>query len=288
MPHEPETMTFAMSADGRMVHIDEVANGLACECVCLKCRGKLIGRHGEVRQHHFSHYLATEGIGCTETALHKAAKEIIQQERRLALPHQLAGMGLQLGAEACFDSVSLEHRLGGGEAGTEIVADAYGHGAIDLVIEIAVHHRVDQDKAEKIRRLGVPAVEIDLANAASSLWDWEALRHAVVNDPGRCRWIYLPEPAPESVAEPPVLDAPTPPTWEFSIRGTPVVARKLPFKNVSVRHPYDPAAREVVESACRGRGWWSGKYRNWIVFDYFWPEVFAMLRSASEKSHSGR
>lgn len=280
MPHESETMTFARAADGRMVHVDEVANGRACECVCLKCGGKLIGRHGTVRQHHFSHYLATEGMGCTETALHKAAKAIIQQEKRLALPRQLEGMGLQLGAEACFDLVSLEHRLGCGEAGTEIVADAYGQGVIDMVIEIAVYHRVDQDKAEKIRRLGLPAVEIDLANAASSLWDWEALRHAVVNDPSRRRWIYLPEPEP--VAESPDLDAPTPPTWEFSIRGSHVVARKLPFKNVAVWHSYDPAAREVVESACRGRGWWSRKYRNWIVFDYFWPEVFAMLQSANE------
>ena len=283
MPHEPETMTFARATDGRMVHIDEVANGLACECVCLKCGGKLIGRHGEVRQHHFSHVLATEGVGCTETALHKAAKAIIQQEKRLALPHQLAGMGLQLGAEACFDSVSLEHRLGCGEAGTEIVADAYGQGIIDMVIEVAVHHRVDQAKADKIRYLGLPAVEIDLARAASSLWDWETLRNAVVNDLGRRRWINLPEP----VAGAPIPDAPKPPIWAFSICGTPVVARKLPFKNVAVWHSYDPAAREIVESACRGRGWWSRKYRNWVVFDYFWPEVFAMLQSVNDKTDSG-
>lgn len=286
MPYEPETMTFARAADGRMVHIDEVANGLACECVCLKCGGKLVGRHGEVRQHHFSHVLATEGIGCTETALHKAAKEIIQQKKRLALPHQLEGMGLQLGTEACFDSVSLEHRLGCSEAGTEIVADAYGQGAIDMVIEIAVHHRVDQGKAEKIRRLGLPAVEIDLANAASSLWDWEALRHAVVADPLRRRWINMPEPEP--VAESPISGIPTPPRWAFSICGTPVVARKLPFKNVAVWHPYDPGARKVVETACRGRGWWSKKFSNWIVFDHFWPEVFAMLQSANEERPLGR
>ena len=286
MPHEPETMTFARAADGRTVHVDEVANGLACECVCLKCGGKLIGRHGEIRQHHFSHVLATEGMGCTETALHKAAKEIIQQERRLVLPRQLEGMGLQLGAEACFDSVSLEHRLGCGEAGAEIVADAYGQGAVDMVIEIAVHHRVDQAKADKIRRLGLPAVEIDLANAASSLWDWDALRQAVLSDPSRRRWVYLPEPEP--VAERAAGIAPMPPAWEFKIRGGRVVARKLPYKNVAVWHPYDPGIREVVENACRGRGRWSMKYRNWIVFDYFWPEVFAMLHSANDKTHPCR
>jgi len=211
MPYEPETMTFALAADGRKVHIDEVANGLACDCVCLKCGGKLVGRHGDVRQHHFSHYLATDGFGCTETALHLAAKAIIQQERRLILPQQLAGMGLQLGVEVCFDSVSLEYRLGSGAEGTEIVADAYGHGAIDMVIEIAVHHEVDQNKVEKIRRLGLPAVEITLTNSVSSLWDWETLRHAVVADPLRRRWINLPEPEP--VAELPIFISQTPPTW---------------------------------------------------------------------------
>jgi len=280
MPHEPETMTFARAADGRMVHIDEVANGLACECFCLKCEGKLVGRHGDVRQHHFSHYLAIDGVGCSETALHKAAKEIIQQERRLALPHQLAGMGLQLGDEVCFESVSLEHRLGSGEAGTEIVADAYGHGSEGMVIEIAVHHRVDQGKAEKIRRLGLPAVEIVLTNAVSSLWDWEALRHAVVTDTHRRHWIHSPEPEP--VSAPPACIAPSALTWQFRVHGTAVVARKLPFRNVSVWHSFDPYVRQIVERACRGRGWWNGKYRNWVVFDRFWPEVFARLQAADQ------
>lgn len=281
MPYEPETMTFALAADGRVVHIDEVANGLACECVCLKCGGKLVGRHGDVRQHHFSHYLAIDGAGCTETALHKAAKAIIQQERHLVLPHQLEGMGVPLGDAASFDSVSLEHRMGSSEDGTEIVADAYGQGTIDVVIEIAVHHRVDHGKAEKIRRLGLPAVEIDLANALSSIWDWVALRHAVVADPHRRHWIYLPEPEPIIEAHPCI--ASTPPIWEFNIRGARVVARKLPYKNVAIWHSFDPVVRGIVEGACRGRGWWSSKYRNWVVFDYFWPEVFAALQAADNR-----
>jgi hypothetical protein len=281
MPHEPETMTFARAANDRMVHIDEVANGLACDCVCLKCGGKLVGRHGDVRQHHFSHYLAIDGVGCTETALHKAAKEIIQQEKCLSLPHQLDGMGLQLGDEVCFESVTLEHRLGNGEVGTEIVADAYGHGPIDMVIEIAVHHRVDQGKAEKIRCLGLPAVEIDLANSMSQHWDWAALRYAVLVDLHRRHWINLP--ILELATATKIDIASAPPIWQFNIRGTPVVARKLPMRNVSVWHSFDPYVREIVEGACRGRGWWNKKYRNWVVFDCFWPEVFATLQAADQQ-----
>lgn len=280
MPYEPETMTFARAADGRVVHIDEVVNGLACECVCLKCGGRLVGRHGKVRQHHFSHYLAIDGVGCTETALHKAAKEIILTEKRLALPRQLEGMGLMLGPDAYFDAVSLEHRLGSSEAGTEIVADAYGRGAIDMVIEIAVHHRVPQDKANKIRTLGLPAVEIDLANAVSSTWDWEALRHAVLDDPHRRHWINLPVPTPATELQ--TCTASTPQIWDFNIRNTLVRARKLQT-NVAIWHPFDPEVRKIVESACRDRGWWHKKYRNWVVFDYFWPEVFATLQAANQR-----
>jgi len=280
MPYEPETMTFARAADGRVVHIDEVANGLACGCVCLKCGGKLVGRQGNVRQHHFSHYLAIDGVGCTETALHKAAKEIILMEKRLVLPRQLEGMGLMLGPEACFDAVSLEHRLGSTAAGTEIVADAFGQGAIDMVIEIAVHHRVPQDKADKIRSLELPALEIDLANAVSSTWDWEALSHAVLTDPHRRHWINLPAPVPTTELQTDVAN--TAQLWEFNIRNTPVRARKLPT-NVAIWHPYNPEVREIVENVCRDRGWWHKKYRNWVVFDYFWPEVFATLQAANQK-----
>ena len=150
-----------------------------------------------------------------------------------------------------------------------------------MVIEIAVYHRTGQDKAEKIRRLDLPAVEIDLANAVSSLWDWEALRHAVLVDPYRRHWIHLPEPGP--VAEQKTLATSAPPIWEFNIRGARVVARKLPFGNFAVWHSFDPDVREVVESASRERGRWQSKYRNWVVFDRFWPEVFVTLLSADQQ-----
>lgn len=280
MPHEPEIMAFARNPAGDVVHISEVPVGLDCECVCLKCWGKVVARKGNIRQHHFSHYKGGEGLGCTETALHKAAKAMIQRERRLILPQQLEGLGLGVAGEASFDTVSLEHRLGLEEAGTEIIADAYGQGPIDLVIEIAVHHRVPEDKAEKIRRLGLHAVEINLANAASSLWDWGALRYAVITDPKRRSWINLPEPEPTPDQN--VIGTHELPTWKFPIRGTTVVARKLPIKNVSVWHPINLGAREVVENICRGRGRWDKKHKNWIVFDYFWPEVFAKLQASSE------
>jgi len=93
---------------------------------------------------------------------------------------------------------------------------------------------------------------------------------------------------PETIAKQKPLTASAPPIWEFNIRGARVVARKLPFGNFSVWHSFDPDVREVVEGACRGRGRWQSKYRNWVVFDRFWPEVFATLLAADQPREQAR
>jgi len=281
MSHESQTMTFALSAAGRVVHIDEVANGLASQCACPHCGGKLVARQGPVRNHHFCHHQSAEAAGCVETALHKAAKEILLREMCVSLPAQLDGMGSRLGTEARFETVALEYRLGCAETGTEIVADAFGRGMKDVIVEIAVSHRVDPEKVEKIRRLDLSAIEIDLADALNEHWDWESLRQAVILDPLRRVWINLPEPQPIQVHDVGL------PTWRFRIQGSTVVARKLPFSNVSIWHPIHQRVRAIVEAACRGRGRWDGKYNNWIVFDRFWPEVYAALQAASAAFVSG-
>lgn len=37
------------------VGIDEVPNGLACNCVCISCGMRLEARQGDEREHHFKH-----------------------------------------------------------------------------------------------------------------------------------------------------------------------------------------------------------------------------------------
>ena len=99
--------------------VDEVARGLACDCVCPGCRAPLVARQGSVMQHHFAH----QGDSCTygvESALHLAAKEIIAQNMRITLPaapsndsRSLIGSPDQLGRDPTtyqIDNVALEHR----------------------------------------------------------------------------------------------------------------------------------------------------------------------------------
>ncbi|MNF57788.1 hypothetical protein D3C85_259480 [compost metagenome] len=52
---------FAVRIDtGQMVSIDEVARGLACNCKCPSCDGRLVARKADVNAHHFAHHTASK------------------------------------------------------------------------------------------------------------------------------------------------------------------------------------------------------------------------------------
>lgn len=80
-------MIFAKQKDtGKIVGIDEVEKGLACNCVCPHCGDVLEARKGKVRVHHFAHYGKEETSFCSESALHLASKEVLKEAREIALP----------------------------------------------------------------------------------------------------------------------------------------------------------------------------------------------------------
>lgn len=52
---------FAFRIDtGEMVSIDEVARGLACNCKCPSCGGRLVAKKADVNAHHFAHHTASK------------------------------------------------------------------------------------------------------------------------------------------------------------------------------------------------------------------------------------
>lgn len=73
--------------DGKIVRVTNVANGLACNCICLDCKARLmaINNEGNLQRPHFRHYSATnvkEISDCNashETAIHYLAKDIIEK-----------------------------------------------------------------------------------------------------------------------------------------------------------------------------------------------------------------
>lgn len=272
LPNNQPMMTFALAADERMVHVDDVPTGLSCECICPGCHSRLIAKNaGREKTHHFAHEAGNHQQGCAETALHRAAKQVIQVFQRVTVPALPPSIPDQV--ELALRFVELEYRLST-ETGN-IVADcyaetAYGH----MAIEIAVYHQADEIKATKLRELGLPTLEIDLSDMVALPWDWNELEDAVLFKMWRRKWIEQPEfieqeskkTAQHSLSnKPPQVEE-----WRFAVGNVWILVKRLrPFGNYKVYHPFNEQARQIVEPICRHRGYWQPDRKNWIVRDEY-------------------
>ena len=79
--HKSQLLTYAISSEGKIVHVDEVPNGNKCECICPSCKEKLIAKNqGKTdRKHHFAHQSGMECDYAVESMLHLLAKEKIRK-----------------------------------------------------------------------------------------------------------------------------------------------------------------------------------------------------------------
>jgi hypothetical protein len=76
-------LLVAEHSSGRMIDIGEARNGLDCDCICSCCKERLVARQGESNDWSFAHESGANCAGALESALHKAAKQIIEDERKL-------------------------------------------------------------------------------------------------------------------------------------------------------------------------------------------------------------
>ncbi len=155
-------LAFGELADGTIVHVTEVVSGLACDCVCPGCRARLVARKGALKEHHFGHYRSAQCKQALESALHKLAKQVLDERRELLLPEVRAEIGdqeLVTHREEVhrFDGAILEHHL------DTIVPDVIVQkGDHRLLVEMFVTHRCGPEKIARIQELGVACLEIDL------------------------------------------------------------------------------------------------------------------------------
>ena len=174
---------FAKRADGRIVHVSDVARGLACRCYCLHCDLRMIARQGQVMSHHFAHHGPDCGGGMTW--LHRAAQEILAQDRRITLPSHRYGSE---GGLTVLSDVRKEASIGK----RRIDCLATTHQGVPLAVEMRVTHEVDDSKARDFRDQNVAAVEVDLRSLLGTLPDWDALRRAVCESPENIKWLHDP------------------------------------------------------------------------------------------------
>lgn len=289
MNHNSLLQSFAVNKDGLTVSVDEVSRGLACECFCPACAEPVIARQGSVRSWHFAH---TSGVECTEaaeTALHKAAKEIIRRHAYLMLPgfeiEKQARLPDGRAATATrfhpvvrseFSTVSIEVDLG------EVKPDAICSSAeYDYLVEIAVTHFVDEEKLEKLKALDMPSLEITLSPSEHEVWDWGLLEAHVLQQTANKKWLHHPlialleeEAEHEALAAANAMPIPAkslestePKKNYYNIGGTLVVATDWPSNTVvwnkgGMREEQFKTLCAVIK---RLGGQWRGHKGNWWV-----------------------
>jgi hypothetical protein len=186
--------------DGAIVHVSQVLRGLDCNCSCVHCGGPLVARKGVQRRHHFAHYRDSSCPGAAESLLHLLAKELLSTGETIALPEYIyrakskpkyrkpVAIERQVvsASRARIAGVAVEQPLG------DIVPDLLLHlEGGDLIIEIAVSHRVDRAKLRRIRRMNLPAIEISLG--AEDLWlPREALLQRLIEETSIKSWLFHP------------------------------------------------------------------------------------------------
>lgn len=185
-------LPYGMAPNGRLLHISEVENGLACGCVCPSCRGKLVANKGPIKTHHFAHHADRACVSAYETMLHMLAKQVIADQKQVMLPRVVAeykDLAENICAEVIFtlDEVIIEPDLGGMRP--DIVGrHRAGDGTKDLLIEAAVSHFCEPEKVALIRARKVAAIEIDLSKVPRNA-SREEMEQAIITHAPR-RWLF--------------------------------------------------------------------------------------------------
>lgn len=233
-------LDFGLDQTGRMRGINEVEQGLACNCVCPGCGNPLVAKKGPIRMHHFAHRGVSCAIG-TETALHRMAKQIVADERRLIQPGQ--------DTPTAFEHAALPDEIHWPGRRPDV---ALWTKSMTLHVEVTVTHRCEQEKLTEIIRAGIPTIELDLSQAYRRQrlgWTLERLTNHLIHDPAIRRWLHLP---PGTEKQPPTgIPGPQiPKTPDEPVSGAPTSRIYAPFDGTLLVFdpwyglvPRDPAAR---------------------------------------------
>lgn len=189
-----------LRGSGRMIDIKEAARGLACDCVCPSCGGRLVARKGSLRAWHFAH--APGQSVCAdgpETALHRAAKEIVAEWRTLTLHARTISetledrFGVKRREEERLPAETFavrDARIEAALAGLRPDLLLSGDDDRQLAVEIRVTHRVDEVKQRRLQRKQIQTVELDLSALPREALDRAGLARAIAE--AQQRWIYHP------------------------------------------------------------------------------------------------
>lgn len=190
--------------NGRLFEPLQVEAGLRCGCVCPGCGTLLIAKHalgGRITPH-FAHASSAPCRGGLESALHLAAKQLIEERRVLYLPPLVAMVEapgqltpvlqrsalLRQGGTVSLAAVRTEQSLGA--IRPDLVVNHQGG---ELLVEVAYTHFVDDVKLQRIKNLGLGALEIDISDLKKL--DFESLSSRLFGATPYSGWLFHPDSA---------------------------------------------------------------------------------------------
>lgn len=186
-------LLYALNKEGRMVHVNEVLNGISCHCYCPGCSAPLVAKNnGETVAPHFAHASGKACGGAHESELHLLAKEIISKEKALMLPRY--GTVYQ-GGVIRFDDVEVERRNDIASLQPDLCGVVHNKKTgkdSRLWIEIHVTHAIGPDKRALIREKGISCIEINLSRFMDQQITREELRNFLLEDMLQREWTNNP------------------------------------------------------------------------------------------------
>jgi hypothetical protein len=189
--HERGGLVFGLR-DGKLISINDVDSGLACNCVCPNslCGDRLVAHKGQKLAYHFKHHNRKECKAGFETGLHMMAKEVLAEALEFLVPAYSRGYGKNREVvfeekTIHFERAALEKRTGRMVPDVILYTDKG-----PLLVELVVTHWCDQEKIDLLKIADLACVEVDLS-AFRDIWDKESLRDIVVKLARRA-WLNYP------------------------------------------------------------------------------------------------
>lgn len=154
---------YAKSKDnGGIVFINDVENGLECNCVCTKCGSILVAKANQKnklykKESHFAHYKLSECNG--ESLEHIRAKEIIKSHKYLWLPN------LKGSEKVLFDDVKVEELIGDSKYRADLICMKNNK---EFIVEIVVTHDMEDEKIHYLQNNNITTLSIYLDQVLSN------------------------------------------------------------------------------------------------------------------------
>ncbi|MBQ9994386.1 MAG: hypothetical protein IJP17_06710 [Clostridia bacterium] len=186
-------LSYALSKDGRIVHISEAMRGTACDCVCPSCGDSLIAKKGDDLVHHFAHISRDDCIGGYHASLCYAFMRGISRLRSLYMPPYMKNRSIEdegsgmtvIVPEA---KIPIERVEMNKSRGVVTGLTAYCSGRPLLIRFLTSYSTSASKNLKRIAEVGLPMIEIDLSR--QEMIDDSVIFDYLTKPSDEVYWIY--------------------------------------------------------------------------------------------------